>query len=165
MKKTLLFIGIVLCFSFKHPFYLSVTELTYSSYTNKGINGTVRLTINDLEDALSKISHQTVDLINIKDSALTKKILQDYLKSRLKIKINQTNLNYTFIGFEHEQDAIWLYIEAPECDKPLKITIENTLLYDYIKEQTNIVHFNFDEKKQSSKLKYPEKILVFDFSK
>jgi len=152
-----------LVFSFKHPFYLSVTDLNYSSASNKGLYGSVRLTINDLEETLGKLNHQTVDLINIKDSLATKQLLQNYLKPRLKISLDQRNVDYSCIGFEKEQDAIWLYIECANCKKPSHIKIENTLLYDYLKEQTNIVHFDLDGVTKSSKVKFPDKWMEFVF--
>jgi hypothetical protein len=163
MKNALIFFSLLLCFSFKHPFYLSVTDLKYSSLSNSTLQGTVRLTLNDLEEALSKNTKQTVDLITIKDSAQTKKLLQAYLKSHLKIKLDNSFVEYVFLGFEKEQDAIWLYLEVSKCNKPKKVSIENALLYDYIHEQTNIVHFDLNGRIKSSKVKYPDKFVDFDF--
>ena len=162
MKKILLFGVIFFLFSFKHPLYLGVTDLKYSG-KEKALQGSVKLFTNDLEDALKKIHKQTIDLINPKDTAKTQKILEEYLRKRLSIKVNNEIKNYAFIGFEHEQEAIWMYIEIKNCPAPKKTDVENTLLYDYIKDQMNIIHFEVNGEKKSLKLNYPEKIASFEF--
>lgn len=162
MRRILIFGLIILFTAFKHPFYLSVTELKYNE-KEKALQGSVKLFTNDLEDALKKIHQQTVDLINPKDTLHTKKLLAAYLKKRLSIQVNGEPKSYDLIGFEREQDAIWLYIELKNCPAPKKIDIENSLLYDFIKEQMNIVHFEVGGEKKSLKVNYPEKMLSFNF--
>ena len=162
MKKILMLGLLVFLFSFKHPFYLGVTELRYNA-KEKALQGSVKLFTNDLEAALKKIHKQTIDLINPKDSLKTQKILEEYLKARLSIRVNNTLKNYEFIGFEREQEAIWMYLEIKNCTEPKKLSVENTLLYDYIKDQSNIMHIEVREEKKSLKLNNPEKLAVFEF--
>src|SRR5882757_3535962 len=101
MKKILMVSILIFLFSFKHPLYLSVTDLKYS-IKEKALQGSVKLFTNDLEDALKKTHRQTIDLINPKDTAKTKKILEEYLRKRLSINVNDEFKKYEFIGFEHE---------------------------------------------------------------
>jgi hypothetical protein len=164
MKKVLIFSFLIFLCSFKHPFYLSVTDLKYN-VKEKAMQGSVKLFINDLEDALKKINKQTVDLINPKDTSKITAMLYDYLKKRLTIKVNNQLINYSLIGFEKEEAAIWIYIELKNCPDPKKIIVENSLLYDFLKEQTNIIHCEVKGEKQSLKLNYPEKLATFEFVK
>jgi hypothetical protein len=67
------------------------------------------------------------------------------------------------IGFENEAEAIWMYIEFEKSLTPKKIEIENTLLYEHLKDQMNIVHIEVNNSKKSLKITNPEKNLKFDF--
>src|SRR4051812_6126397 len=110
MKRILIFGFIIVFSSFKHPFYLSVTDLKYNA-RERALQGSVKLFINDLETALKKIHHQTIDLVNPKDTLKIQKLLFEYLNQRLKVTVNKEPKNYNLIGFEREQEAIWVYIE------------------------------------------------------
>lgn len=160
MKKIPLIFLTLLVFSFKHPHYVSVTELKYNSL-EKTIQGSVKLFVNDFENALKLLSKEKVDLIHVKDTSKTNKMVSKYLRDRLVISINNLPLNYRFLGFEHEQDVVWIYFEGT-CGLPKKILMDNSLLYDFLKEQTNIVHVEANGKKQSSKATNPDKRIVFN---
>jgi hypothetical protein len=68
-----------------------------------------------------------------------------------------------FIGYEKEEEAVWCYLEIKNAEMPKLITVENTLLYDFLPAQMNMVHAEVKGKKQSSKVSNPEKDLVFEF--
>ena len=133
------------------------------SENEKSIQTSLKLFTNDLEDALKKISKQSVDLINGKDKEALNKLLNEYIQKRLSLKVNGELKKFTFVGFERESEAIWIYIEYAQTEAPKKIEIENTLLYDYIQGQINVVHFELNGKKQSSKVTNPEKNILFGF--
>lgn len=162
MRKVLVFVIIIFLVAFKHPFYLGVVDLKFNS-KEQTIQGSVKLFTNDLESALKKLHKKPIDLINVSDKETVSKILFSYLKERLKFKINGKSLNYKLIGFEHEEEAIWMYIECDKSELPKKIEIENSLLYDYLKDQMNIVHIEVNDSKKSQKVSCPEKTLKFDF--
>ena len=150
------------CLAFKHPFYLGVTDLKYNA-KDKAIQGHVKLFTNDFENALKKIYKQPVDLINVKDTAATKKIIADYLVKHFKLKLNGQQKSFTVIGFEKEEEAIFTYIEYKNCNAPKTIDIETTLLYDCLKEQMNIVNFELSGTKKSVKVNNPDKKITFSF--
>jgi len=148
--------------AFGHPFYLSVTELNYNQKA-RSLQGSVKIFTNDLEDALRKLNNKPVDLINGKDVAANSIILHDYLRSRLKVWINGAEKVYDFVGYEHENEAIWIYLEVKNCEVPKNIKIANTILYDYLNGQSNIVHVEVNGNSHSSKVNYPDNQLNFDF--
>lgn len=160
--KTLLAFGLLFFLGFKHPFYLSVTDLKYNE-KEKALQGSVKIFVNDLEGALKKQEGRTIDLINPKDTVRTKKLLNDYLKKHLNFKINGKVQPYSMLGFEQEQEAIWVYIEAAACPFPKKTEIENTILYDFISGQANIVHLEVKGERKSFKVDNPEKLVIFEF--
>lgn len=162
MKKILLFALISLLVSFKHPFYLSVTNLKYN-VKDKALQGSVKLFTNDLEDALKRTEHRTVDLIHPEDTLKTQQLLEGYLKKRLSLSLNNEQKNFQVLGFEREQEAIWIYIEFKGCNLPETIRLENSLLYDFIENQSNIMHFEVKGERKSYKLNNPDRLAVFNF--
>jgi hypothetical protein len=161
----MLFFRILIAFTFlfapgAHPFYLSVTDMKYNG-KNKTIEVACKLFTNDLETALKKLNNQSVDLIHPKDKKETEKILFGYISKRLSITLNGKNRNLKFIGYEKEDDVIWAFMEIEKCELPKQIVISNSLLYDFLKEQSNIVHFEVNGNKQSSRVVNPEKEIKF----
>lgn len=153
---------LLMSFSAPHPFYLSVTDLKYNE-KEKALQGTVKIFVNDLEDALSKIHPKRVDLINPRDTAQVTKILNDYLQTRLTMSVNNKPLPYKLLGFEHEGEAIWLYLEAGNSPVPKRIDVSNSILCDFLKDQSNIVHVEVKGEKKSLKANCPDKEMVFEF--
>jgi hypothetical protein len=162
LRKVLGLLIIIFLFGFKHPFYLGVVDLKFN-LNEKALQGSVKLFTNDFEASLKKLHKKPIDLINVKDKEATTKIVSDYLKGRLKIKVNDKELNYKLIGFENEAEAIWMYIEFEKSEVPKKIEIENALLYEHLKDQINIVHVEVNNSKKSLKVTNPEKNIKFVF--
>ena len=161
MKKILVPGLLLLLLAFSHPFYLGVTDLKYNT-KEKALQGTVKLFVNDLEAALKKLNKRPVDLINISDSAGTKQMLHQYLNAHLHLQANGSPLTLKFIGFEREEEALWMYVEI-SCPAPKKIQVQNTLLFDYLPGQTNIVHIEAGGQRKSGKAANPDKDFVFEF--
>ncbi len=162
MKKILAAFITLLIMAMGHPFYLGVTDLKYNA-KDQALQGSVKLFVNDLEDALGKINKKTVDLINVKDTLATQKLLELYLKTHLSLKVNGKAKTLDLAGFEKEEEAIWMYIEFKNCEKPAKAELQNTLLYDFLKNQANIVHIEVNGEQKSSKNTNPDKNFAFDF--
>ncbi|MBA3680685.1 MAG: hypothetical protein H0W73_05910 [Bacteroidetes bacterium] len=162
MRKVLVLATIIFLFGFKHPFYLGVTDLKFNA-KEKVLQGSVKLFVNDLEAALKKVHNKTVDLINVKNKEEVNIILSEYLKKHLSLKINGKACTYKLIGFEKEEEALWMYVEFEKSEVPKKIDVENTLLYDHLKDQMNITHIEVNNSKKSLKAHNPEKILQFQF--
>jgi hypothetical protein len=162
MKKISAVLLILFLLSFGHPFYLSVTDLKYS-VKEKALQGSVRVFVNDLETSLKKSYGKTIDLIHVKDSSLTKSILSSYLKNHFKLKVNGVEKTLQLLGFETEEEAIWLYVAFKKCVLPKKVEIENKILFELLNEQTNIVHIEINKVKNSLKATNPDCDFVFNF--
>jgi len=162
MKKIYLLFLILLLFSFKHPFYLSVTDLKYNLKT-KVFEGSVKLFTNDFEKALKNELKQPVDLLHPKDPEQTKKWIEQYINKHLVIKSQANKLNLKVLGFENEEEATWTYVESSECPSPKTLEVENSLLFEVLPEQNNIVQIEMNANKQNYKLSKSEKTHVFVF--
>ncbi len=160
--KIILFASIFLSFNLKHPFYLSLTELKYDVKT-KVLQASIKLFTNDLEEALKKIYKKPVDLINGKDKEEINKILIEYLKKHFLLKAANKIQLFNYVGFEIEAEAVWIYIEYKNCPLPKKLEVENTLLFDFIPAQTNIINCELNTVKKNYKVTNPEKLINFNF--
>ena len=114
-----------------------------------------------MEDALKKTSKKNIDLLNPKNKTEVENILFEYITKRLAVNLNGKVQKLKFIGYEKEDDVIWTYMEIEKCEKPNQINISNSLLYDFLKEQINLVQVEVGTYKQSSKVTNPEREMKF----
>jgi hypothetical protein len=161
-KLAIILLVSVLMLSASHPFYLSVTSLKYAS-EERSLQGSVKVFTSDLESALTRLSGKKSDLLHPVDSTALLQQLQSYLGSRLKIRADQKTLSLKLIGFENQEEATWLYIELSLETRPARLSVENTILYDYLPGQMNIVQVEWAGKEQSGRLNNPDRYLEFNF--
>jgi hypothetical protein len=155
---------LILVFSgMKHPYYLSVTQLKLRG-PEKKIEGSVKLFLSDLEKALRKLHNTKVDLLHVNDTAQLSIWIKDYFNKRLQLSDNQGSIPFSVLGFEQEDENFWVYLEYSLTCIPTKLTVENTLLYDFIDHQINLITFENGEKKITRKLTKPDKTVVFAVS-
>lgn len=165
MKQTKIIFLLITCFlffSFFHPFYQSVCDLKYNA-KEKILEGTLSIFTNDLEDALTKLSKSKVDLYNRKDSLKNNEKLKDYLLRHLKINVNKEDRTLHYLGSDREMEQIWIYFEIKDCELPKQLQIENKILYEFLKEEINIVHSEINGIKKSYKVVNPESKILIEF--
>jgi hypothetical protein len=146
----------------KHPFFISVTNIQHD-VKSKSLKISCKLFTNDIEEALRKITKTKIDLINGQNKAELNKYMETYLKTHLSLKANSKSLIFTLIGFEHESDVVWCYLESKNVPTLKTLQIDNSILYDFIKEQTNICEVEVGKQTKSSKVSNPEKRMEFLF--
>jgi hypothetical protein len=139
--------------SFIHPFYLSVTEVEYSS-KNKELGMACKTFPDDLEETLRLYTGKKYDLYKTEKQILNP-IIETYFKKHLSILINDKAKAYSFLGYEIDKEAIWIYFNITKLSGVKSIEVQSNLMYEYKAEQTNIVHINLDGKKESFKLMAP----------
>ncbi|MGZ3861620.1 MAG: DUF6702 family protein [Bacteroidia bacterium] len=151
----------LLLFAF-HPYYISVTDIKYKT-AEKSLQISCKIFTNDFETTLRKVYNKPVDILHPKDKAATEKMMANYISAHLKINANNKPCQLNFIGYEKEEEAVWVYFEVKNVALPKSISIENNLLYEYLPAQINMVHTEVKDKKQSSKVANPEKKIRFTF--
>jgi hypothetical protein len=158
-----LFILIVSGFhSKKHPFYLSVIDIKQNVKIHT-LSISVKMFTNDIEEALKKTSAKPIDLLNPENKAAMEAELFTYIKKRLSVDVNGLKKELEFIGYEKEEDAVWAYFEIKKVFPVTKLQVHTTLLYDYLPQQTNIVHAEINDIKKSSKVVNPDSKVEFNF--
>lgn len=151
-----------LLFSFKHPFYLSVTDLKYNLKSSK-FEGSVKLFTNDFEKALKIELKQKVDLLHPKDREQTRLWIEQYLNKHLVLSSPTNKLSIKVIGFENEEEATWTYVESTSFEANERVEVSSDLLVDQLPEQTNIVQLEMRGKQLNYKLNKSETSHLFRF--
>ncbi len=137
-----------------HPFYISMTDIVYKPNT-KTLQVSVRIFTDDFEKTLRKNCNCKVDLSLSDNKAAMNTLVQQYILQHLNIQVNGKTATLTYKGYAKEEESTWSYFEATSISTPKKISITNSLLYDYKEEQINMLHITANGKEQTEKLDYP----------
>ena len=101
---------------------------------------------------LQKLSSRERDVLAL---ALTGTASRE-IAERLQITVAGKLVTFQLIGYEIEEEATWCYLEAASFPGTGPVVVHNKLLYDFLPEQTNLVHFYRDGERSSYKLVNPE---------
>ena len=128
-----------------HEFHLSNTEVRYN-ISERSIQITSRIFIDDLEDALGKQGHHSLFLCTEKESENAESLVENYLKNNLLISLDGNTLDFTYLGKEISDDliAVWCYMEILDVNPKETIEVENNVLLDTFADQKNIVNVKVD---------------------
>jgi len=136
-----------------HPFFVSISEVEYSSKT-KELGIATKFFPDDLEEALRKFTGKKYDIISGEKKA-TGEAIHAYFQKHVQLRVNEKPRELQFLGYEIEKEVVWVYYNATKVSGVKAIEIISTLMYDYKAEQTNIIHIKIDDKRQSFKLNAP----------
>lgn len=157
-----LFILAIQSWQLSHPFYVSVTEIEYIP-NEKEVGISCKIFTDDFETTLKEAYKTKVDLFNPSDKTAIGNLISGYIRSHLKIKINGKASSLVFIGFEREAEATWCYFSITGIQEITKVEVMNELLYDYRKEQVNLVHVTVNNVRKSGRVTFPDSVTVFEF--
>lgn len=146
----------------KHPYYISITELEHNS-KEKQLEISCKIFTNDLENVLRQNTKSYVDILHPKNKGLTSKIIREYLSNHLQVSIDGRKYKMEYLGYEIEEEAVWSYLQIKNIQVIKEIRIQNTILFDYKKEQINMMHVNINGIRKSTKLNYPDSFTSFVF--
>ncbi len=108
---------------------------------------TIKLFQDDLETALSSNNGKPFKFSSTNDAD---KILEPYVRSHFGVQVNKTlQTPYRYLGFEPQNEAIWVYLEIPTEKDLAGIFLENSLLVDSFEDQTNLLQVANGERKKS----------------
>ena len=144
-----------------HDYYVSTTEVDYIKKKNI-LQITIRMFINDFEDVITKNNNLKLDPDS--NSIEINKQLNQYIIEKFKILVNQEPMILDFIGKEYKTDVLQVYYEVKLFEKIKSVSFENYILFDFFKNQQNIIHFKIDKYRKSFLLDInnPKANLVLD---
>ncbi len=141
-------------FGFKHPFYVSVTEVEYTTNT-KELGITCKIYQDNLQEALRPSTSTKIDLEQ-GNKGENNKLIEAYIRKHLSIIINGQKKGIQYLGYENDNEATWIFFTISSLKNVKSIGVSTDLLYEYKKEFTNIIHITIDGKRKSFKLNSPE---------
>ncbi len=137
-----------------HPYYLSVTEIDHNA-KNNSIEVSCHIFTDDLEKALRLRNKNAIDLTQPADKASAEQLVNDYIQEKLKITIDGKAVPLKYLGYEIIEDAVWTYYEGESIPAIKTIKVYDAILYEHIKEQSNLVHITVNGNRKSVKLLNP----------
>lgn len=143
-----------------HPFFVSVTEIEYST-KDRTLGVSTKLFYDDMEKTLKQFTGKEVDIMN-GDKKQNSAYISAYFSKHFSMANGTTAVPWKMIGYEIEADAIFIYLEAPLAAAPGKLTVTTDLLYDLDRSQINMVHYMVNGTRQSHRLNYPNREVVFE---
>lgn len=148
-------IFLFLYISLLHPLHLSVSDIFHNTETNS-LEITQRIFADDLEDALRNRAKTKVDIFNPKDPEVLSRLIGDYVRQNFSISVNSRPVELNYLGYEAEEDAIWVYLEVPKVRNFKSITVQNTVFFEMFDDQLNLINVKRNGSIRSLKLQ-PDK--------
>jgi hypothetical protein len=115
----------------------------------------------DLQNALHKLYHATPDLY--KRTAICDSLINMYVQERAEVIIGSSRVDFSYVGYEIEEEAAWCYFEGKLPAKMRNVKINTSILYDFLETQTNFIHCYYGADKKSFKLVNPDREAEFVF--
>lgn len=131
-----------------HEYYVSVTTIEYAK-PQQSLQIISQIFIDDFEHVLQQRYDETVVLNDHNKSELVDVYISRYLKSKLKLWVNEKPVEFNFIGKEYKDDIVYCYLEVKDISLINSVKIKNTLLFDFFEEQQNIVRIKINDKNKS----------------
>lgn len=113
---------------------------------------TSRIFIDDLENLLRERYDKKITLAIKNEMPTTDRVIERYLKEKIKIKINGNSVNLNYIGKEYDTDIVKCYLEIEGIKTIETIEISNQVLFDMFDDQQNIIKTNINKRQKSFNL-------------
>jgi len=124
-----------------HPFYVSICKIDFNR-DSQSLEISVKIFANDLLGAFENLGEKNIYLGEKKERPDTDKLIADYIKSKLKIKVEGKQTELAFVGKEMETDAVWSYFEIEHVSSLSEIEVTCNLLTEIFQGQNNIIQVN-----------------------
>ena len=142
-----------------HPFYVSVVDMEYNAPA-RSLETSIRIFTDDLELTLKQNNPGAkIDLFH--PTPQTDSLIKNYLTAHLIAEVNGKKMTWKYVGHERISESVWCYMEIENLSQLKTLRLQNSILYDYKKEQINMHHIKANGKSKASKLANPERQLVF----
>ncbi|QXP73655.1 hypothetical protein H0I31_12465 [Tenacibaculum sp. AHE15PA] len=149
MKKIFILLFILPLFSFSvHKYYISLTEIEYKEKT-QSVQMIMNVFIDDIENAINKDYNVDLQLTTKDEFKKVDKLFFNYLQKHFRVKINDTNVTYRFIGKEYDGDIVYFYLEIENITNIKTIEIQNDVLINHFPEQQNLIKTSIKKDRKS----------------
>lgn len=132
-----------------HDFHTSLTQMQFDSKTQT-VEISIRMFTDDLETALTRENGGKP--VQFGSQTKPDQLLERYVRRHFVMADAQRKPRpYTYIGYEQEADAHWVYIEMPAsgADTFKNIVIKQDILMDLFNDQVNLVNIQYNQQKKT----------------
>ena len=130
-----------------HNFYVSTTSIRFVP-DEKSLQITTQVFLDDFESVLQQNGHEKTKLIPEVSEEIDI-LVEDYLRKNITFKAQEKTIDFEFLGKVYKSDVLIAYMELKNGFYSVAISIKNTIFFDYLPDQKNIIHFKFASKRKS----------------
>ena len=110
---------------------------------------TIRIFIDDLNEALEKKYKQKVYIATEKESPQDSELMKKYFAEKFQIKVNGKLKPMNFLSKEVEENVVICYFSIKEISKIKTLEVENSIITEVHDQQQNIIQAKFNGEKHS----------------
>jgi hypothetical protein len=131
-------------FSRLHQFYVSLSEIRFNTESER-LEVSLRIFPDDMDRALKEHFGINASLVTELEHESADSLLEIYLNNLFLIELNGVSVPLAYLGKEAESDVMWCYLESDPQEKPVEITVSNSILCEIFKDQVNIIQVYVDK--------------------
>ena len=131
-----------------HNFYVSTTSIRFVP-DEKSLQITTQVFLDDFESVLQQNGHEKTRLIPEVSQEEIDILVEDYLRKNITFKAQEKTIDFEFLGKVYKNDVLIAYMELKIDSIQSSLSIKNTIFFDYLPDQKNIIHFKFASKRKS----------------
>jgi len=146
-KYFVLFIIPLVAFTM-HKYYISLTKIDYKKESNS-VQITLRIFIDDLQETINSTYNKKLELGLPNESKEIDTLINNYIIPKLKVKINNVDKTYAYLGKEYEDEVVFVYLEIENIEVINSIEIINKILMEKFPNQKNIIKLNINGVKKT----------------
>ena len=132
-----------------HDFHTSLTQMQFEA-KSQTVEISIRMFTDDLETALTRENGGKP--VQFGGPTRPDQLLERYVRRHFVVADSQRKPKpYTYVGYEQESDAHWVYIEMPASgsDTFKNIVIKQDILMDLFGDQVNLVNIQYQQQKKT----------------
>lgn len=131
-----------------HNFYVSTTSVRFVP-DEKSLQITTQVFLDDFESALRLYGNENLRLIPDTSQVKIDSLVEDYFRKNIIFKAQGETMNFDFLGKVYKNDVMVAYMELQMDTIVSPLSIKNTIFFDYLSDQKNIIHLKLASKRKS----------------
>ena len=131
-----------------HNFYVSTTSIRYIP-EEKSLQITTQVFLDDFESALRRSGNQKIRLTPEIPQKEIDSLVEDYFRENIIFEAQGKEMNFDFLGKVYKSDVLVAYMEINVDTIASPFLIKNTIFFDYLPDQKNIIHLKLASKRKS----------------
>ena len=131
-----------------HNFYVSTTSIRFVPEENS-IQITTQVFLDDFESVLRQEGNYKTKLIPKIPQKVIDSLVEDYFRENITFKAQGKKIDFDFLGKRYKSDVLVAYMELQMDTVVSPFVIKNTIFFDYLPDQKNIIHLKLDSRRKS----------------